>query len=57
MPQLAPEHVQRAKADTSHLERLLLCDLAPTDGSNCRLGSGDFGTSPFSWQFLYQQNR
>jgi hypothetical protein len=25
---------------------LLFCDLAPTDGSNCRLGNCDFGTSP-----------
>jgi hypothetical protein len=26
------------------------CDFLPTDGSNCRLLNGDFGTSPFCWQ-------
>ena len=32
--------------------RTLLRDAClPTDGGNCRLGSGHFGASPFCWQF------
>jgi hypothetical protein len=31
-------------------------EIVPTDGSNCRLGNGNFGTSLFCWQFSNGRN-